>query len=78
MQSADSCPTEEQLGIMENVVKSLRVNFDPKNFPNPQLAAYWAGIEALALDLPEQEEIVDASSKKIERSFGIFLPLDWS
>eukprot|EP01130_Rhizamoeba_saxonica_P004296 TRINITY_DN1757_c0_g1_i2.p1 TRINITY_DN1757_c0_g1~~TRINITY_DN1757_c0_g1_i2.p1 ORF type:complete len:584 (+),score=125.86 TRINITY_DN1757_c0_g1_i2:348-2099(+) len=51
--------TEEQIDDMKKLVKSLRVNFNSRNFPNPALQKHFSNLKSLALDRETEEDVED-------------------
>lgn len=57
----------EQVDIARKLIKKLKFRYSPECFPNPKLRHHWAAVEALALDLPEPENVPDLTIPDYER-----------
>ncbi|KAK6628870.1 hypothetical protein RUM43_002687 [Polyplax serrata] len=65
LRTFDDKPTnkasEEQVNLACQIIKKMKFKYKPELFPNPKLKAHWAGVEALALDLEEVEDVNDST-----------------
>eukprot|EP01112_Ceratiomyxa_fruticulosa_P011822 TRINITY_DN3243_c0_g1_i1.p1 TRINITY_DN3243_c0_g1~~TRINITY_DN3243_c0_g1_i1.p1 ORF type:complete len:820 (-),score=234.11 TRINITY_DN3243_c0_g1_i1:28-2487(-) len=51
--------TTDQIKAAKRIVKTLRINFDSRNFENPSLQKHYASLQALALDRDILEPVND-------------------
>ncbi|CAG2053768.1 unnamed protein product [Timema podura] len=54
-------PSDEQVGLAEEIVSKLKFSYNPHMFNNPVLQTHWSNIEALALDYDERRECVNVA-----------------
>jgi hypothetical protein len=59
--------TNEERASTRRLIQDLRIDFDSRDFTNPSIQRFYAGLQALALDEKEPEPVVDSLEPDYER-----------
>jgi ATP-dependent DNA helicase 2 subunit 1 len=58
--------TKQEKDAAKLLVKNLDIDFDCKNFENPSIQKFFSGLQALALNEEEPEEVEDLLEPNLE------------